>query len=386
MAGASSSRLTRAPARGPTLAAARGQTLAATRGPTLAADRVSTLAAPRIRAASAPCGWIPALLAAASVLGCELTEVVIAAAEDVIVAETFVVLDLQEDGESATLDAYAYLHRTLDYSRDPRVGGASVRVTGASGAEVLLAEQDSAAKCVDWGNLVDVTAEGDTVAVEPIHAGTCYRAQVSPSPFAPGELLELEVVAAGGRVLTSSSRVPGAFAFEGVTREDGVCRLQPDTNLSLRWTPVADAWAYVANARIDGLADALNARDIESPDSLDLLGLAIGREDTEIVFPRQFALFSIFTEDDAADAIRELQEGMPEGTRASVSIVATDRNWTNWVRGGNFNPSGEIRIPSVFGDGTGAFATATQRRLAVVAEAAADGRPPLCGSAVTGDG
>ena len=331
-------------------------------------------------------GRVSPLFAAMSVLGCELTEVVIAAADDVIVAETFVVLDLEEGGESPTLDAYAYLHRTLDHSRDPRVGGASVRVTGASGADVLLLEQDSAAKCVDWGSLVDVTVEGDTVVVEPIHAGTCYRARIAPSPFAPGELLELEVVAGDGRVLASSSRVPGAFAFEGVTQEDGVCRLQPDTNLRLRWTPVADAWAYVANARIEGLADALSARDIESPDSLDLLGLAIGREDTEIVFPRQFGLFSIFAEDDAFDAIRELQEGMPEGTRASVSIVATDRNWTNWVRGGNFNPSGQIRIPSVFGDGTGAFATATQRRLEVVAEAAAAGRPPLCGAALTGDG
>lgn len=322
---------------------------------------------------------VAALLAGASVLGCELTEVVITAAEDVIIAETFVVLDLEEAGDDPTLDAYAYLHRTLDYSRDARVGGASVHVTGASGTDVLLVEQDSATKCIDWGDLWDVTVEGDTVLVEPIHAGTCYRARIAPSPFAPGELLELEVVAADGRVLTSSSRVPGPLAFEGVTREDGVCRLQPDTNLTLRWTPVADAWAYVANARIDGLADALSARDIESPDSLDLLGLAIGREDTEIVFPRDFALFSIFGEDDDADAVRELQGGMPEGTRASLSIVATDRNWTNWVRGGNFNPSGEIRIPSVFGDGTGAFATATQRRLAVVAEAAVAGHPPLCG-------
>jgi len=321
---------------------------------------------------------VAALLAGASVLGCELTEVVITAAEDVIIAETFVVLDLEEAGEEPTLDAYAYLHRTFDYSRDPRVDGATVRVTGASGTDVLLVEQDSATTCIDWG-LFDLTPEGDTVVVEPIHAGTCYRARVAPSPFAPGELLELQVVAADGRILTSSSRVPGPLAFEGLTREDGVCRLQPDTNLSLKWTPVADAWAYLANARINGLADALSARDIESPDSLDLLGLAIGREDTEIVFPRDFTLFSIFAEDEDEDAIRELQGGMPEGTRASVSIAATDRNWTNWVRGGNFNPSGEIRIPSVFGDGTGAFATATQRRLAVVAEAGDAGQPPLCG-------
>ena len=325
------------------------------------------------------------LLATASLLGCELTEVVIATPEDVIVSETYLVID-QGDGDGAgTLDAYAYLQRTLDYSKDPKVDGASVRVRGASGAEVLLDEQAAAAKCVAW-ELFEITEAGDTVDVEPIHAGTCYRARIAPSPFAPGEELALEVRVPDGRILTSSSRMPGAFALEGVTHEAGVCRLDPDTNLRIRWTQAEDVWAYVANARIGGLADPLRDRDIESPDSLDLLGLSIGREDTEIVFPRQFGLFSFFTQDEWIDAIREIQGGLPQGTRASISLVATDRNWTNWVRGGNFNPSGEIHIPSVFGDGTGTFGTATQRRLEVVAEAAGEGRPPLCGPAVTDDG
>ena len=53
----------------------------------------------------------------------------------------------------------------------------------------------------------------------------------------------------------------------------------------------------------------------------------------------------------------------------------------NWARGGNFNPSGLIRIPSVFGDGTGFFGTATQRSLNVVSAPADNDRPPLCGPA-----
>ena len=62
-----------------------------------------------------------------------------------------------------------------------------------------------------------------------------------------------------------------------------------------------------------------------------------------------------------------------------MSIAAADRNYVNWVRGGNFNPSGQVRVPSVRGDGTGVFAATVVRSLRVFA--APPGAPydlPLC--------
>ena len=327
------------------------------------------------------CLQLAALAAGAAALGCEITEVEIAASEDIVIAEV-VALVQQNPAGAPTLAAFAYLHRTLDQSRDPRVSGAVVRIKGASGGEVVLAEQDAASDCVGWGVLEDDTP-GGTVSVEPVGAGTCYRGQAAPSPFAPGDRLELEVAAADGRTLTATSQMPGAFAFAGVAQEAGACRMEPDANLRVSWTEAADAWAYFADARVHDLAAALADRDFEAPDSLDLLGLAIGREDTEIIFPRDMGLFDFFDADpNVQDAIRELREGLPAGARADISLVAADRNWVNWVRRGNFNPSGEVRIPSVFGDGTGVFATGTQRRLKVTTRAGEGGTAPPCGPAV----
>ncbi len=334
-------------------------------GVRLAPERARELRAPVLGAA----------ITVVMTLGCELTEVTIAAPEDVIVAETLLVLELDPSGDGVTLDALAYLHRTQNLALDDEVADASVRVSGASGGVVQLAEQDGGALCLRLPGL-----EGDTISEERYGVGSCYRTRVSPSRFAPGELLELEIVIPDGRVLTAVSRVPGAFAFQGLAHEDGSCRLEPDTNYRFEWTQAEDTWAYLADARIEGLPEALADRDPEVPDSLYLLGLSIGREDTEIVFPREFGFFDYFDED-YRDLVRALQDGMPDGSRALISFAATDRNWTNWVRGGNFNPSGQVRIPSVFGEGTGWFGTATQRRVHVTVSNREDGRPPLCGPA-----
>ena len=51
-------------------------------------------------------------------------------------------------------------------------------------------------------------------------------------------------------------------------------------------------------------------------------------------------------------------------------ISATDRNYVNWVRGGNFNPSGQVRVPTIRGDGTGVFASTVTRTFEVVVNAA----------------
>ena len=85
------------------------------------------------------------------------------------------------------------------------------------------------------------------------------------------------------------------------------------------------------------------------------------------------------------DLLRILDDSLPGGTWTGLAFAATDRNWVNWVRGGSFNPSGTIRIPTVLGDGTGVLGTATQRRLHVRAGPGGDGMPPLCGPPAPAD-
>ena len=312
-----------------------------------------------------------AAIAAAFLAGCELTEVTLAESEDVVVAETRLVLNLDGGDGVASTTAYAYLHRTLSAARADRVEGAAVRLSGASGAVLRLEPEDDAGACLSLSHGADDPNED---------VGSCYRAAVSPSPFAPGEVVELEVALADGGVLTGSSRIPGAFDFVGLTHEDGYCRLEPGTNYRFTWTEAAGTWSYLSDGWIMGLPEALAGRDVEAPDSLYLTGFGIGQRDTDVLFPGEYGLFDL-ADDVNADLLRALDDGLPGGAWAEVAFAATDRNWVNWIRGGNFNPSGIIRIPSVFGDGTGSFGTATQRVLNVRAAPDGGGMPPLCGPA-----
>ena len=313
---------------------------------------------------------IAPFLVAAAFAGCELTEVAIAAPGDAVIVETQLLVTLDDDGGSS-LQVLTYLHRTSSTERTGGSEGATVRVSGASGTVVRLEATDSGAVCLARAEEEDPRT----------NVGSCYRAGISPSPFAPGEVLELEVILPDGRTLTGSSLLPGAFAFEGLTHEDGQCRLEPETHYRFQWTESSDAWAYVSDTRIEGLPEALAGRDIEAPDSLYLTGLAIGREDTDLVFPGEYGLFD-FGDGVSSDLLRVLDDGLPGGVEAALAFAATDRNWTNWNRGGNFNPSGLVRIPSVFGDGTGVFGTGTQRMLTIVSGPEGEGMPPLCGPAV----
>ncbi len=339
---------------------------------------------------AAPALAASAILASSSILalGCELTEVTVFEPEDVIIAESQVVLTLAPDyAADISMTALALLHRTNERDGSRRVMGATVRVSGESGATVQFVEQDSAAVCLVPREEVRTTVFGNdsTVVIRtvvPFNEASCYRAELSPSPFAPGERLSLEITAPDGRVITGASRTPGAFSFMGLAQEGGSCRLDPDTNYRFNWTPSENTWAYIADTRIEGLGPALAPQDIEAPDSLYLVGLAISREDTEIVFPRDFGVFDFFDGDDNdRDIIRALNEGLPGGAWASISLAATDRNWVNWARRGNFNPSGLVRIPSLVGDGTGVFGTAVQRLVSVTSGPDGVGELPLCGPA-----
>ncbi|MDE2795787.1 MAG: hypothetical protein OXL34_13285 [Gemmatimonadota bacterium] len=302
--------------------------------------------------------------------GCELTEVTVELGDDVIVAEAQVVLTLDHDDDEASLTAWTLLHRTYQPEGAPSLSGAVITVSGEGSETVRLVEQDSVDLCIVPDSTEEFAAEG----------AACYRAEATPAPFAPGEMLSLNIRAADGRVLTGTSLVPGAFSLTGLTHEDGRCRLQPDTNYRFVWTPSNDSWAYIIDARLEGLAEAFASRGINAPDTLYMVGVSIGREDTDIVFPRNLGVFDFFDSDeDEREVIRALRNGLPEGSRAAVAITAADRNWVNWARGGNFNPSGQVRIPSIFGEGAGMFGTAIQRRVWVRSSPRREGEPPLCG-------
>ncbi|MDE0396047.1 MAG: hypothetical protein OYK82_14850 [Gammaproteobacteria bacterium] len=126
------------------------------------------------------------------------------------------------------------------------------------------------------------------------------------------------------------------------------------------------------------LPEARAGEDVAVPNSLYLSRFGIGQEDTDVLSPGEYGLFDV-ADDANVHLLRILDDGVPGGARARLAVAETDRNWVNWIRGGNFNPLGMIRIPSVFGDGTGFFGTATRRRLHGRAGPGGDGMPPLCG-------
>jgi hypothetical protein len=277
--------------------------------------------------------------------GCDLTEATIVDLADVVVAEVYVTVAEQPGDNSLR----AFLHGTAPGSElgSRTFDDARVTVTDGSGSPALLA----------------LAAVDECAAVRPEETtGSCFlAASALAASYEAGEALSLEVELADGRRLSGSTRVPGAFALDGLA---GTCRVEPDTRLPFQWTRSDEAWAYLSEASILGLPGALAAEGIEAPDTVFLLGLSISESDTTVSFPNEFGVFDRF--DLERDLALRLQVGLPEGASADVAITAIDRNFTNWIRGGNFNPSGAVRVPSLVGDGSGVFGSAVTRRLTVV--------------------
>lgn len=313
---------------------------------------------------------IPALvlLSAGLSAGCELTEVTVAEPEPVIVAEVYL-----EAGDGRQ---HAYLHRTFagDSVGGGPVPGATIEVRDGNGGVLRFAEADSTACFLEWPG------------GELSRYGTCYQAPAPPESdgtgaapltIAPGGEYTLRIELADGGVLEGATRVPGDF--ELLRPDAPSCRLAPDTRLDFIWTRSDGASLYVAETRLSGLDDALARQGIEiDPGWVFLLGLAASRSDTTIVFPTEFGIFDRF--ELPSDALLAIRDGLPEHVRGPVTIAAVDRNFTNWVRGGNFHPSGRTRIPSIRGDGTGVFASLVPRTVHVSVAAEPDpARPrPAC--------
>lgn len=285
--------------------------------------------------------------------GCDIQDTLIVELEDVVVAEVHVQIggDLLDGNR-----VMAFLHRTLGNS----VPGARVVISRSDNSSVELEETDQE-ECYPMK--------------KKRQRGTCYLAsQKDANVFIPGEYLQLEIELPQGHSLQSATTVPGSFTIKGI--EDGSqCLLPRDTPLTIQWSGSSGTWAYVSETLILGLEKGISgslASDNEV-DTLSLFGLSISAQDTTIVFPAEFGIFERFDLD--ADIAAQLQKGLTPGSRASVKVTAADRNYVNWARGGNFNPSGRVSTPSVSGDGTGVFAATVTRTFETVVNPDSAGAP-----------
>lgn len=292
--------------------------------------------------------------------GCTLADVVVPESEDVLVVEAV----LRTDAERQTI----VLHRSVRGRASAAEPGARVVVRGPGGRAVAFAETGS---CIP--DLDEYAADSLEVRV------SCYYSPAGEGRWVrPGERYELEVTTLRGERARGTTTVPGAFALRALPfTDDGSapvpCALPAGTLLPVRWSRSAGAWGYAAPLRIFDLAPALPP-GVVAPEPLELLGVAVSAADTAIVLPSEFGVFDRFSLDQAL--LRLLQGGLPAGTTARLTVAAADRNYINGVRGGTFNPSGQVRISSVTGDGVGVFGSLVPLQAVVEAGPARAGRPP----------
>ncbi|NNM06261.1 MAG: hypothetical protein HKO65_14315 [Gemmatimonadetes bacterium] len=277
--------------------------------------------------------------------GCELTEVTLAEPEDELVAEAYIRVG---DG---TDQITTFLHWTIGTGSEEDLRNAEVKFFPEDGEVVSLLLTSP----------LDCLRVDDPGEVE----GACYApADVAEGVFLPGTRAEVEIRLPGGRELKGGTLIPNDIQLIRPA-EPFVCGLPPGRHVEFVWNLSAGAWAYSAEAEINGLRQALAPQGIVvEEDSVSLLGFAVSEADTAIAFPKEFGIFNRFElQQEVAVA---LQGGLPEGSEGTVAVAALDRNYVNWVRGGNFNPSGAVRISSLRGDGIGVLASAVRRSVRAI--------------------
>jgi hypothetical protein len=304
------------------------------------------------------CARVSAACVAALVLGgCELTEIRLATAEDVIIAE--VVL------RSGDAVQYAYLHRTTGTNGSARVPGALITVQNEQTAGTLQYE------VVETPSLCLRPRPGEGGA----SIGTCYVARDTVGFVRPETEYSLRIEVEN-RILTGHLQVPGTFRLR--LPAAAPCRLIPHRSLELTWTRAAGTWVYVAEGNFSGLRQALRQEGVDVPGDgpVELTGLSVSGADTTLTFPGEIGLFDRF-DADLHPIVLALQNGLPDGVVVDMTIGASDRNYVNWVRGGTFNPSGQVRVPSIVGDGTGVFGAVVPVQLQIHVSTTSDAEP--CG-------
>lgn len=284
------------------------------------------------------------LLPTLSLFGCELEEVVLATPDDVVVIEAYIMIGDGQDRVSV------FLHWTLGTRPARDLLDREVVMIREDGLRVPLFPED----------MGDCVLPGIVDAVE----GVCYVPGFNVEGlFQAGTSVGLEVLMDEDDLLQSTTRIPNAIDFlHPIVRNQ--CALAPGEALQFVWNRSPGVWAYSAETEIRGLREALAREGIQvEADSVALQGLAVSDADTTLVFPMEFGIFERFDlEQELAEA---LQEGLPRGADADVVIGAVDQNYVNWLRGGNFNPSGPVRVSSIRGPGVGVFGSAFRRTILV---------------------
>jgi len=281
---------------------------------------------------------IPALLPLLGACFLDWTEVREPA---LVIANATVVLTVDRmDSTVRSTDVLALLVRD---SVDDRVTGASVRIVDQSSGRSLRLEElpDTRDGCRQEGAAV---------------VGTCYAASVPSGYFAPLAELSLQVALPDGRQLFGTSTIPGPFMPSRPSLQGGRCRADPETNYTIRWGPIRNAWAYIAEAEFKGLRQ--NLWESQDPLYLTAAWMAAPSYRAQMGFPRK--LIEGDVPFNARKAARRLESGLPWGVTVDLAVAAIDRNWANWIRPGQVHVAGVVPVPSVFGDGTGMFGTAVR--------------------------
>jgi hypothetical protein len=289
---------------------------------------------------------LPAVLlvvAAGLATGCEIAEITVEPPRPLVVAEIYLRVT---DGVS---DAIAFLHQTPG-ERGVALLDADVRIRDLDRGQEARFSPVSLSSCVEGPVPTELDAQ-------------CLGLKAAPAALVrPGGRYGVTVDVGGGVRLEGTVTMPGDFDLvvpgQGIPR----CRLRPGELLPIRWTPSSGARAYVPEAALFGLDSALAPQGIDVPtDPVTLQGLSISEADTHIVFPSQFGIFNRFSSD--GEVLVALQRGLPAASvvQGAIVVSAQGRNSVNWNRGGNFNPSGTVRIPSLFGQGTGVVAGIVNR-------------------------
>lgn len=271
--------------------------------------------------------------------GCELEERSVVRPDPMLVAEVQVILE----GDEPTW-ALAYLHATQGGEAKLAIPEAEVEIRGPDGETTRL-RATSEIRCLD-GSGVFLEAEG-----------SCFMARGEELPeMGPHDRVEARIRLPGGEALHGTTVIPADFRL--LVPEAGETRvLPPDSTLRMEWTQSEGAWGYVVDSRMTLPETLAHGRDL--PREVNLVGVARSQSDTSFVFPAEAGVFQ--RAGDMGAVLREVADGLPHGTDVAVAVGAMDANMANWLRGTDFHPSGQTRVPSLVGDGIGVFGAVTQQ-------------------------
>ena len=176
---------------------------------------------------------------ASSLAGCELEEITLVDAEDVVVAEVYVNLAADPDDNAIR----AFLHRTV---------GTLESVADLFAARVTVRRSDGVTFVLAGAAVEDCVESAPTL--EP---GACFLVDDSTTiGLSPGDIFELEIELADGGLIFGAAQVPGRFGLAGFP---ATCRVPPDVLMEVAWTPSERAWAYLNETSIRELPAVLSA-------------------------------------------------------------------------------------------------------------------------------